>query len=398
VARSVKCPQCGHALTVGDDAVGKQLTCAGCKKTFTVQAAHATAVAKASPDAAAMAKAPGTKVAPKTAGPAAPPKAGAAAPKAPGPAAPPPVPSAGRPWHLHVDGRTVGPYAAAAVVDQVKTGKIPTETLAWKEGMADWQPLSEVPDFHGPLGTAIRHQKSTTVHEHGHGRSHDRDRDKEERHRFVPGSSARAERMLAVYGLVGVVVVGLIVALVFAFKSKNEPAHTTPRPLGGPSGGEPQILYGGTIIKTSTATPAEKPSPGPRGQFSNLDNKAYFDKFRADLTKSFEDAIAAHKQAKAAPIRSLAKACKNAADELGRRQWSPSNVKMEVESLTAQLKQASDVITEALKDREFRWRASDGIEGPARSTVLELDKTAWLENWQKLLLKDFAGRVEKAGI
>lgn len=146
-----------------------------------------------------------------------------------------------------------------------------------------------------------------------------------------------------------------------------------------------------------TAMPEGNP-PVPHLQYPHLDGAEYFAKFKTDLAKAFDEAITAHRQAKAAPIRSLAKACKSAADELSLRTWNPATVKIEVDSLVAQLNQASDAITEAVKEKEFRWQFSDGIEGPARSTVLEVDKTAWLENWQRLLLKDFAGRVEKARI
>jgi len=366
--------------------------CSACQKTFIAQSASGTAVAP---------KAPGTAVAPKSAGTKVAPRApGAAAPKAPAPpstpkaasaAAPPPVPSAGRPWHLHIDGRTVGPYAAATVVDQVKTGKIPTETLAWKEGMADWQPLSEIPDFHAPLGTAIRRQKGAAVHEHGHEREHERDR--EERRRFVPGRSARQDKMIALFGLGGLLVIGLIVILITLGKSKNESAR---RPALQPLGGQPAVPSEPRLVidltpKPSTVAAAAKAPAGPRLMYPELTNEAYFAKFKTDLAKSFQDAIAAHKLAKAAPIHALARTCKKSAEELARRQWVPPTVQVKIDSLVAQLRNASEKITGELKGdgtnpgKEFTWAAEAGVQGPARATVLGVDNVKWLEGWQSML-------------
>jgi len=175
----------------------------------------------------------------------------------------------------------------------------------------------------------------------------------------------------------------------------TEPAR---RPAFQPLSGQPAAPPEPKVVidltpKPSTVATAEKTPAGPRLLYPDLSNRDYFAKLNKDLADGFQKAIAAHKQAKSAPIRTLGRLCKTGAEELGRRPWGIAQVDMD--SYIAHLKQASDAITEELKDKEYRWRAADGIDGPARSTVLELDQVQWLEDWQKLILTEFAGRVAK---
>ena len=52
-------------------------------------------------------------------------------------AAPPPVPR-GPEFYAAVDGQQAGPFDAAALKEQIKSGRVTKETLVWSEGMAEW--------------------------------------------------------------------------------------------------------------------------------------------------------------------------------------------------------------------------------------------------------------------
>ena len=60
------------------------------------------------------------------------------------------------PWHVVVDGEQVGPLTDAEVKDRLREGKINSDTLAWKEGFADWMQLSTVPELTAILARITR--------------------------------------------------------------------------------------------------------------------------------------------------------------------------------------------------------------------------------------------------
>lgn len=49
-------------------------------------------------------------------------------------------------WHIHVD-QTYGPFSHAEVLELLKTKQIQADTNLWREGMAEWLPLSAIPEF-----------------------------------------------------------------------------------------------------------------------------------------------------------------------------------------------------------------------------------------------------------
>ena len=69
-----------------------------------------------------------------------------AAPQTPPPIAPPPLPNALAVW-LGVHGTPTGPLDLAALKQHFHDGTLTNETLAWRAGMADWKPASEVPEL-----------------------------------------------------------------------------------------------------------------------------------------------------------------------------------------------------------------------------------------------------------
>jgi hypothetical protein len=55
-------------------------------------------------------------------------------------------------WHYHLGGQQRGPVSDAELANLLQTGQINRNTPVWREGMADWQPLSAArPDGAPPL-------------------------------------------------------------------------------------------------------------------------------------------------------------------------------------------------------------------------------------------------------
>lgn len=63
-----------------------------------------------------------------------------------GPPATPPPPGR-KEWHYDMSGESRGPVSEAAIRKGLADGKIDGTTLVWREGMADWQAVSEVGAF-----------------------------------------------------------------------------------------------------------------------------------------------------------------------------------------------------------------------------------------------------------
>jgi membrane protease subunit (stomatin/prohibitin family) len=76
-----------------------------------------------------------------------------AAPHTPPPVAPPPLPNALAIW-LGVRGAPTGPLDLAALKQHFHDGTLTNETLAWRAGMAEWKPASQIPELANVLSGA----------------------------------------------------------------------------------------------------------------------------------------------------------------------------------------------------------------------------------------------------
>jgi hypothetical protein len=68
------------------------------------------------------------------------------APQTPPSIAPPPLPNALAIW-LGVRGAPTGPLDLAALKQHFHDGTLTADTLAWRAGMADWKPASQLPEL-----------------------------------------------------------------------------------------------------------------------------------------------------------------------------------------------------------------------------------------------------------
>ena len=65
-------------------------------------------------------------------------------------AAPPPLPADKR-FHVALDGKAQGPFAADRLAAMIASGTLRRDTLVWCQGMADWRPAGQVPALAGHL-------------------------------------------------------------------------------------------------------------------------------------------------------------------------------------------------------------------------------------------------------
>src|SRR4051812_20620699 len=75
-------------------------------------------------------------------------------------------------WHIVVEGEQVGPLSGSDVKARLSRGEISGETFIWREGLADWQKVSSVPEFavaggDEDVGTPFPTQPPTTVYPPG---------------------------------------------------------------------------------------------------------------------------------------------------------------------------------------------------------------------------------------
>ncbi len=62
-----------------------------------------------------------------------------------GPGTPPPPPATQ--WHALVNGNQIGPMTHEQLTAAIQTGQVKSDTLVWRQGLADWTAASQAPDL-----------------------------------------------------------------------------------------------------------------------------------------------------------------------------------------------------------------------------------------------------------
>jgi len=350
----------------GSEVAGKPVTCKACKKTFL-------------------------------------------APKLPA-GGPPPVASADRPWSLHVDGHTQGPFALKTIVEQIQAGKIDGTTLAWKDGMGDWQPLAEIAVFQDALaaakqkasGAASRVGRTVAMHHahrpaagasnHAHRaagtgtRGHHgvgADEDEEPRHqRYVRGQGKR-ELIVGAWVAGGLACVALVVALVVSRKelpSDAPPPPVIPREVyQTPPEPTPPMPPVGPLLSPKGTTPTAK---GPAGAPEQTLAKSV-----SGIEQKFAQLVAAHRKGDSKPWGRALRDMRNDAKALRACQFGTHAARVIV--LANRMEEAANGIETTLKTLPwFGGVLGEGLEEKQRAEALRLNETEWLENWLKILRGD----------
>jgi len=59
----------------------------------------------------------------------------------------PPPSSSNRTWHIAIGGKKEGPFTEIALKNMIGAGTITLKSFAWREGMAEWKTVSELPEL-----------------------------------------------------------------------------------------------------------------------------------------------------------------------------------------------------------------------------------------------------------
>jgi len=342
VARTVKCPHCGHLLKAGPEVAGKRVQCAACHKPF---------------------------LAPRALAEARPPRSPGASPE--------------KVWHLHIGGKDVGPLSAEEVVERIRSAEARSQTLAWRQGMAEWQDLGAIAEFRAAFDVPppVRRTPPRAA-EH-----------KEHHRRYIPGARRRRDVVFGVCIAGGLTVVLVVVALVAIYhRPEPQPPKKTTKQV---------ILTTAGEIKPApaTPTPVERPKAPTTRRVrvvkKEISNEALLARAVADLQKRFAEAIGAHKRGDLKPIQYLAIACTRHADKLAERDWG--NYAPQVNTLVERLRETASGIAEWQKEWAERWELGKNLPDKVRAETLELNNFQWLARFQSHV-NDQVQRLREKGL
>lgn len=60
-------------------------------------------------------------------------------------------------WYVAIGGAPVGPIALAELVAKARDGLVNDKSLAWREGLGEWQPVGDLPELVDAIGPALQH-------------------------------------------------------------------------------------------------------------------------------------------------------------------------------------------------------------------------------------------------
>ena len=58
-------------------------------------------------------------------------------------------------WYYSKNGMQLGPIAEEELLQKSRDGEVAATDLIWKEGMGDWKPLGQVPEFQGSVPAVV---------------------------------------------------------------------------------------------------------------------------------------------------------------------------------------------------------------------------------------------------
>ena len=66
-------------------------------------------------------------------------------------------------WYYAQNGQQSGPVAATVIIHLISTGQLPADSLVWKKGLPQWQPVTSVPEF-----ASVRPPENTRLNQIGY--------------------------------------------------------------------------------------------------------------------------------------------------------------------------------------------------------------------------------------
>lgn len=64
-------------------------------------------------------------------------------------------------WYYGENGQQIGPLEESAIREAIRDGKVTPDMLVWREGMAIWQPLLQVPELANPHAPPVYYSHPT---------------------------------------------------------------------------------------------------------------------------------------------------------------------------------------------------------------------------------------------
>jgi uncharacterized protein (TIGR00266 family) len=78
-------------------------------------------------------------------------------------------------WYLAVNNKSEGPFTADEVGARIRAGHVTPQTLSFTQGMSDWTPLGQIPQFHSMFKTGMLSMPPVPSRTTGRARSHEID-------------------------------------------------------------------------------------------------------------------------------------------------------------------------------------------------------------------------------
>ena len=369
MAFSIKCPHCERVHKVGPEASGKRVTCGACKKSFRAPTFPAKGQA-----------ATGQKV-----------------------------------WSLHVDGETLGPFAAAEIVKRLEAGKIDGSTIAWKDGLRDWEELAAISEFTEAVATAkapappsgkaaapkkkLRHRGEGAAAPRAAKsapavatRSAEPPEEGEHRPHFAPRKRRDIVIGAWVAGVLAVVALIIILATASSRQPKTQQQKRRERARKdydkareGRRGDED-----GKSGEGGPKSPAAAAGMTPQGLRLLGDAET-------SLAKQFNAAIEAHKKGDIKPIKRLGTLLHHYVETMGKRDWGRYKTKV-LDPLVAELVEAAKAIDGQTSKRAGLWRIGARLPEAERAHHGSYDQVEWLTNWQGIVAEQFKVLRDKHGL
>ncbi len=57
-------------------------------------------------------------------------------------------------WYIAVDGKSIGPVSTNQLSSSLSSGQYPASSMVWRDGLADWQPATEISELSNPTPAA----------------------------------------------------------------------------------------------------------------------------------------------------------------------------------------------------------------------------------------------------
>lgn len=69
-------------------------------------------------------------------------------------------------WYVAINGQQLGPFSQAHIQQLLNRGEYTADTLVWRQGFANWLPISKVPELNGPVDAGLQPPRMSGLQAH----------------------------------------------------------------------------------------------------------------------------------------------------------------------------------------------------------------------------------------